>query len=232
MPIRALLRHWDLKASDRVDRYIAISNCVQERIAKFYNRASTVIPPPVDVDRFVPSGSASGTYFLIVSALMRYKRIDIAINAFTRLGMPLKVVGSGEEEATLRSIAGPTVEFLGDLPDREVSRLYSGCLAFVLTANEDFGLAPLEAMASGRPVIALRAGGALDTVVDGKTGHFFEEQTPDALAHAVLAHDYRAFDPVQIRRHAERFGIEVFKTRFLAEVNGLLSTRTFMPASL
>lgn len=210
-PFTSILRTLDRRAARRVDTYIAISRVVQSRIRAFYGRDSIVVSPPVDLDLFTPSGIPSQDYLLVVSALARYKRIDIAIEACNRLELPLKVVGTGEDETRLRGIAGPTVEFLGQLPDPEVARLYRECRAFLFTADEDFGITPLEAMASGRPVVALAAGGALETVVDGETGRFFSEPTVDSLAAVLRGETFEAFDPGRLRLQAERFGIPAFQ---------------------
>jgi glycosyltransferase involved in cell wall biosynthesis len=225
LPWRAAFRRWDQKSAQRVDRYIAISRVVEQRIARYYGRPSAIIPCPVDLETFAPSRTGPKDYFLIVSALMRYKRIDVAVEAFTRIGLPLKIVGEGEDAGRLRAMAGPNVEFLGRLPDREIARLYAECRAFVFTADEDFGITPLEAMASGRPVIAIRAGGALETVVEGQTGRFYSEQTADSLANAVLWGDYQAFDSIRIRRYAESFGVPEFTARFRTEVQRCMADR-------
>jgi glycosyltransferase involved in cell wall biosynthesis len=208
-PLLTYLRTWDRLAADRVDHFVAISREVQRRIRKYYRRDSVIIYPPVEMDRFVP-GEGYEDYFLIVSRLIPYKRIDLAVRAFNELGLPLKIVGDGRDRLALERMAGPNVEFLGRLPDSELQRLLQRCRAFVFPGYEDFGIAPLEANAVGRPVIAYRAGGALDTVVDGKTGLFFDEPTPGSLAAAVRALDDVAFEPEVIRQHASRFDKSVF----------------------
>lgn len=218
-PIRNILRRADLAAANRVDRFIAISNVVQERIRRFYGRDSLVLMPPVDLDLFKPSTESPGDYFLMVSAFRRYKRLDIAIKAFTALKLPLKVVGTGEDESYLRSIASDNVEFLGRRPDAEIARLYAGCRAFVFTSEEDYGITPLEAMASGRPVIAYGAGGVLETVVDGLTGCLYGNQSAEALIDVVRAGHYDRMDPRKIRNHVEQFGIPAFGERLTAEIN-------------
>jgi glycosyltransferase involved in cell wall biosynthesis len=225
-PFAAVLRSLDRRAARRVDQYVAISRVVQSRIRAFYGRDSVLVPPPVDLDVFRPSGTSPSDYLLVVSALMRYKRIDIAVEACTRLMLRLKVVGAGDDEARLRRIAGPTVEFLGQLPDPEVARLYQGCRAFLFTADEDFGITPLEAMASGRPVVALAAGGALETVVEGGTGLFFSEPTADALAAVLQGETFEGFDPARIRRHAESFGVPAFQEMVRGTVDAALKARS------
>jgi glycosyltransferase involved in cell wall biosynthesis len=217
-PLLRSLRSWDKAAADRVDHFVAISEGVRQRIEKFYRRDAVVIHPPVDVERFVPRGPR-GEYFLVVSRLIPYKRIDVAVQAFGQLGLPLKVVGDGRDRRRLEAMASPNVQFLGRLPDRQVEQLLSGCRAFVFPGEEDFGIAPLEAQAAGRPVIAYAAGGALETVVEGVTGLFFREQTPESLAEAVARFDDADFDSAAIRRHAEGFDKGKFKTKLSAFVD-------------
>jgi glycosyltransferase involved in cell wall biosynthesis len=208
------VRLWDEVSSRRVDAYIANSRVVARRIKKRYGRQATIINPPVDTTLYSPQpGGEHGGYFLIVSRMIPYKRLDIAIDAFTKLGLPLKVVGQGRQEAELRARAGSNIEFLGALPDAQVRKLYACCRAFIFPGKEDFGITPLEAQASGRPVIAYGAGGALETVVPHQTGEFFSRQTAEALADVVSRFDERDYDPAAIRRHAENFDREVFKRR-------------------
>jgi glycosyltransferase involved in cell wall biosynthesis len=208
------VRLWDEVSSRRVDAYIANSRVVARRIKKRYGREATVINPPVDTKLYTAQTDGKhGDYFLIVSRMIPYKRLDIAIDAFTGLGLPLKVVGRGRQEAQLRERAGPNIQFLGALPDTEIRKLYANCRAFIFTGQEDFGITPLEAQASGRPVIAYGAGGALETVVPRQTGEFFSEQTPEALAEVVSRFNENDYDPAAIRLHAESFDREVFKRR-------------------
>lgn len=215
------LRSWDLDSAVRVDYYIANSHNVARRIRKFYRRDSAVIHPPIETSRYSPVGPQDvSDYFLVVSRLVGYKRVDLAVQACSRLGLPLKVIGGGPEETALRRLAGPTVEFLGHLPDNEVAARYSSCRALIFAGEEDFGLTPLEAMASGRPVVAFGAGGALETVVDGRTGIFFGEQTVDSLADALTALESCSFVPEELRAHALRFDTQVFTEqikRFIEE---------------
>jgi len=217
--LRSWVQKWDLESAGRVDLYIANSRVVQQRIAAYYGRESAIVPPPIDLRLFTPTGAPTADYFLIVSALMRYKRVDIAVDAFSQMGLQLKVVGDGEEAGLLRRMAGPSVQFLGRLPDAKIADLYANCRAFVFTADEDFGITPLEAMASGRPVIAYRAGGALETVVGGRTGVFFDCQSPESLAEVIRATDFSAFNPVEIRNHAEQFGVPAFTENLHREVD-------------
>ncbi len=212
------LRRWDRETHP--DRYIAISKFVAERIRRAYGRPSEIIYPPVDLERFRLSDEVEG-YFLVVSALVPYKRIELAVEACNRLGRRLIVVGKGGEESRLRRIAGPTVEVVGWLPDEEVARLLSRCRAFLLPGEEDFGITPLEAAASGRPVVALGRGGAMETVVDADacppgeapTGILFPEPTVDSLAEALQEVERRAgeFDARALREHAARFSRSRFR---------------------
>lgn len=222
-PFIAWLRQWDYATAARVDYFIAISPTVAARIAKYYRRESVVIPPPTDTGRFQVAPEHDD-YFLIVSRLVPYKRIDLAIEAFNRLGLPLRIVGGGRDERRLRRLAGKNIQFLGRLPDAQVREQVARCRAFVFPGEEDFGLTPVEAQASGRPVIAYGAGGALATVVEGTTGLFFYEQTSEALAEAVLAFRDDRFDPATIRRHAEEFDTERFMQRFLQFVESKIAT--------
>lgn len=204
------LRRWDEITANRVDFYIAISEEVRRRIRKYYRREATVIHPPIDASRFKVSVQDDG-YFVVLSRLLPYKRIDIAIEAFNRLKLPLKIIGDGRDLERLKKMAGPTVEFLGRIPDDEMYKCLSACRALIFPGLEDFGLAPVEAMACGKPVIAFAGGGALETVNDGVTGVFFYEQTPEAVAEAVSRFDPDRFDPYEIRKHAELFDVSVFK---------------------
>ena len=203
------LRRWDEITANRVDYYVAISNEVRRRIWKYYRRDAVVITPPVETSRF-RVGETDDGYHVIISRLLPYKRIDIAIEAFNKLRMPLKIVGSGRDLERLRGMAGPTIEFLGRLSDDEMQRCLMNCRALVFPGLEDFGLTPVEAMACGKPVIAFAGGGALETVKEGVTGLFFHEQTADALAAAVLNLHADEFDPWTLRRHAEAFDVSVF----------------------
>lgn len=216
-PLLSLLRRWDYAAAQRVDHFVAISSAVQERIRRFYHRESVVIHPPVDTARYTPSGEPPQDYFLVVGRLIPYKRIDLAVRAFTQLGLPLVVVGDGRDRPKLEAIAGRNVTFRGWLPyGEELLTLYRRCRAFIFPGLEDFGIAPVEAQATGRPVIAYAGGGALDTVQEGVTGTFFHQQTPEALAAAVRSFDPAAYDPAACRASAERFSVEVFKHKLLA----------------
>jgi glycosyltransferase involved in cell wall biosynthesis len=207
------LRLWDRLAADRVDRFVAISRAVQERIARTYRRESEVIYPPVRTHQYAPAVQ-SHDYFLIVSRLIPYKRIDLAVQAFNQLGLPLVIVGDGRDRKRLEAMAAPNVRFMGRLDDAALTDLLARCRAFLFPGLEDFGIAPVEAQSAGRPVIAYAGGGALDTVIEGETGIFFGEQTVDSLVDAVrrlMELGDTHFDPAAIRRHAERFAVERFR---------------------
>jgi len=219
-PLLGWLRRWDLAATQRVTAFAAISREVQTRIAEVYGRDSRIIYPPVDTGRFQPAVDHD-EYYLVVSRLVPYKRIDLAVEACTRLGLPLVVIGDGRDRVRLEAMAGPTVRFLGRRPDAERARYMARCRAFLFPGREDFGIAPVEAQASGRPVIAYAAGGALDTVVEGVTGTFFHQPTTESLMEVLRRFDDGAYDPAVIRRHAHQFDTAVFKERlkgFIAQV--------------
>lgn len=204
------LRSWDQLAAQRVDKFIANSETVQRRIQKYYRRDSQVVYPPVDTDKFSISNEPKN-YFLTGGRLVAYKRFDIVVDAFTKLGKPLKIFGSGPELADLKRRAGPNVEFVGRVSDDERARLFAQALAFINPQEEDFGITPVESMAAGRPVIAYRRGGAIETVIDGVTGILFDEQSWEELADTVLQFDANKFDPQKIRAHAEQFATKIFR---------------------
>jgi glycosyltransferase involved in cell wall biosynthesis len=218
-PLAAWLRRWDRRTAAGVHHFVAISRFVADRVRRAYGRPADVIYPPVDVARFrVEEGG--GDYYLVVSALTPYKRVDLAVAAASKLGRRLVVVGSGPEEARVRSLAGPTVELLGWRDDAEIALLYARCRALLFPTVEDFGITPLEAMASGRPVIALGQGGALETVVgpgggEPATGIFFERQSVEDLAEAIQRFESGSprFEPKALRRRAEAFDRPLFKER-------------------
>jgi glycosyltransferase involved in cell wall biosynthesis len=216
-PFLSGLRQWDRHAADRVDRFVAISRTVQRRIYKYYRREAPIIYPPVRTDG-PPIAGEPEDYFLIVSRLVPYKRIDLAVAAFNALGLPLRIIGTGRDRAALEAMARDNIQFLGYLPDEEVRRQMARCRALIFPGEEDFGLAPLEAMAAGRPVIAYGAGGALDYVQEGVTGLLFDSPEPDALAEAVRRMEAYRFDPEVLRRQAERFSV----TRFREEMGAFL----------
>ncbi len=211
------LRSWDIESAQRPDYYVANSYNVAQRIRKYYRRdVAAVIPPPIETERYAPAPpSEVGSHFLIVSRLVGYKRIDLAVQACSQLGLPLRIVGTGPDLAGLKRIAGPTVEFLGRLPDAAVAREFARCRALIFPGEEDFGMTPLECMASGRPVVAFGAGGALETVCDGKTGVLFQSQTAEALAAALAAVSGMEFSPEALQSYAAGFGVKVFEARMM-----------------
>ncbi|MGB9691319.1 MAG: glycosyltransferase [Candidatus Sumerlaeaceae bacterium] len=213
LAMRAWLQQWDVKSSSRVTHFLAPSEYVRERIRRIYQREAIVLPPPVDWNRYSMIERLPSEFFLVVSALEPYKRVDVAVEACNRLRVPLKVVGTGTQLRRLRRLAGPTVEFLGWVSDSQLAALYSCARAVLFPADEDFGIVPLEAMASGCPVIAYRKGGALETVVEGHTGIFFDQQTPESLCAAIEKFEDMNFDEDFGRRHAQRFSRDIFKER-------------------
>ncbi len=217
-PVLAKLARWDRDTAGRVDRYVANSHYVAGRIRRYYNRGSDVVYPPVNTTFYRPDGlSGPEPFFLAVSALVPYKRLDVAIEAATLTRTPLKIVGRGPQEAQLRRQAervGASVEFTGWLPDEQIRSLYQRCRAVLMPGVEDFGMVPVEAQACGRPVIALGEGGAVESVVDGETGILVRDRSVEAFATAMDAAATRAFDPAVIRRHAETFGKDRFKELF------------------
>ncbi len=215
------LRRWDVKTGQLPTYLIASSNHVAQRIQNYYNREPVVIHPPVDVSFFKPSNKDEG-YYLVVSALSPYKRVDLAIKAFNQLKWPLKIIGSGPEERRLKQIAGPTVELLGWMTDTDLREAYVACRAIVFPGEEDFGIVPLEAMACGKPVIAYGSGGVIESVIpvqninaNTPTGVFFYQQTPEAIIEALKYFESRfaLFDSCQIREHVEPFDRQYFKQK-------------------
>jgi glycosyltransferase involved in cell wall biosynthesis len=226
-PVMARIARWDRETADRVDRYVAISHYVAGRIARYYNREATVVYPPVDTRFFTPDGSVVERYGLIVSALVPYKRIEIAIEACRQARIPLKIVGHGPERQALQreaSTSGADVEFLGRLSDEEIRGLYRRAGVVMLPGEEDFGIVPLEAQACGRPVVALARGGALETVVPETTGLLVDELSAPAFADALVRAMDRRFDSRDIRQHAERFGRERFGDEMEALVASIAGT--------
>ncbi|OJI06359.1 hypothetical protein BK004_04320 [bacterium CG10_46_32] len=203
------LRIWDYVASQRVDHFIANSQFVAARIKRYYNRDATVIYPPVDVKNYPILPRMN--YFVMVSRLRPYKKVDIAIRAFNRLNMPLVIIGDGEERDALRALASPTIHFMGNVDERTKKKLLAGALGFIHPQEEDAGISAIEAMAAGTPVIAYGAGGALETIIPGETGVFFEEQTWQSLADAVIRFKRQSFDYQRIRVHAQQYSRERFE---------------------
>jgi len=208
------LRKWDLRAAQQPNYYIANSQIVAERIREIYGREAVVIPPPIEVDRFKLSNHADD-YYLILSRLVSYKRIDLAVEACKRLNRRLLIIGDGPDRQRLERLAGPKTKFLGRQPDRMVNHYASRCRALLFPGEEDFGMVPLEVNAAGRPVIAYRAGGALETVVDGVTGVFFNAPTSNSLVDAIEDFETRSWHQHTLREHAEKFDRRVFAFRVL-----------------
>lgn len=215
------LRIWDQLAAQRVDRFLANSETVQQRIAKYYRRESTVVYPPVDISAFTP-GDGGGGYYLIGGRLVSYKRYDVAVQAFNKLGIPLVIFGSGPEEKRLRAMAKPNISFTGRVSAERLAELYRNAIAFLHPQEEDFGIAAVESLASGRPVIAYNRGGATETITDGVTGAFIDEQSWEALADTVLRFNPSRFEPAVLRRHAEQYAPERFQERIRSIVNETL----------
>jgi len=206
------MRLWDNASSDRVDYFIANSQNVSKRIWKHYRRESVVIHPPVRCNLFNIS-DIDEDYFLIVSRLQEYKRIDIAIEAFNELGLPLVIIGDGPDRKKLEVMAKNNIKFLGRESDEVIKEYYAKCRAFIFPGEEDFGITPLEAMASGRPVIAYRKGGALETIIEDKTGVFFDNQTYEDLVDTIRRFENMTFNKKEIRSHAETFDEYIFKEK-------------------
>src|SRR5205085_344085 len=210
--ITGALRAQDRREADNVDLFIASSRVTRERIRSMYQRDATVIYPPINVGEFHVADKIE-PYFLVVSRLLPYKRVDIVIEACNRLNLPLVVIGDGPDRMRLQRMAGPTVTMCGRLPRRDVLKHLAVCQALIMPGEEDFGLTPLEANASGRPVIAYQAGGALETVIEEQTGWFFAEQSPAALVSVLrrVAQE-RPLNTQVLRAHALRFDIESFQS--------------------
>jgi glycosyltransferase involved in cell wall biosynthesis len=213
---------WDAATAGRVHRYIANSRHVAQRIGRYYNRRSVIVYPPVDTDFFRPSGAPPEPVALVVSALVPYKRVELAIEAARLAGLPLTIAGDGPERGRLEAMAGPDVTFIGSPSDAGVRDLYNRAQVVVLPGEEDFGLVPVEAQACGRPVVALARGGALETVVDGVTGLLVAEATPQAFAGALRRVQGMAFDRDAIRAHAERFSKAAFIAGIGRELDAVL----------
>jgi glycosyltransferase involved in cell wall biosynthesis len=238
-PAVLYLKFWDKIAAQRPDEFIAISKEVQKRIKKYYNRDSEIIYPSLSLSNRGPvesNPSRQGShslhavgnpssfvtpYFLIVSRLVPYKKIDLAVKTFNKLKLSLKIIGKGSQMKKLKQMAGPTVEFLGYLTDKELVEYYSGCRALVFPGFEDLGLTILEAQSFGKPVIAFRAGGAIETIVEKKTGIFFDKQSVESLEKSIGQFGILKFDPWDCIRQAERFGFEKFKSMFTNRIGDL-----------
>jgi glycosyltransferase involved in cell wall biosynthesis len=209
-PVMNRMARWDRDTAGRADRYVAISHYVAGRIARYYNREAKVVYPPVDTSFFTPDGSAPEAFALVVSALVPYKRVQVAVDACAAAGVPLKVVGDGPERPALERAARGQVEFLGRRSNDEVRMMYRRASVALLPGEEDFGIVPLEAQACGRPVVALNRGGALETIVPGVTGELVDDPSAEGFARAIATAMTRNYDAAALRVHAERFGRERF----------------------
>jgi glycosyltransferase involved in cell wall biosynthesis len=215
-------RQWDWIAAQRVDRYVANSETTRRRIARYFTREAEVVHPPVEIERFTPG--TVGDHYAVLSELMPHKRIELAVRAFNQLRRPLVVIGDGPDARRLQRIAGSTIRFTGRVTDAEVARLLATSRALVVTATEEFGIAAVEAQAAGRPVIALDEGGVTESVQEGRTGVFYEQATPEALAQAVAAFDPRSIDPADCVANAQRFGLEAFAHGIRVNVDEALAS--------
>jgi glycosyltransferase involved in cell wall biosynthesis len=230
-PMMRALRKWDERASHYPDHFVANSKTVAARIQRAYGRTAEVIHPPIDVNRFHPSPEQED-YYLVLARLISYKRIDLAIEACSRLGRRLLVIGDGPDRDRLMAKAGPTVQFLSRLSDAEVEYYAARCRALLFPGEEDFGMAPLELAAAGRPTIAYRAGGAAETIIDGVTGIFFDRQEASDLAEAMVRFERQEWSAKLLRGHAEGFGIDIFQARFrqfLARVGAPIPEEALLP---
>jgi glycosyltransferase involved in cell wall biosynthesis len=231
------IRTWDRVAADRPDFFIANSKTTAARIKKYYGRESAIVYPPVDTEAVGVGPQSSGVggptptndYFLIVSRLSPYKKIEVAVETMNKLNLPLVVVGEGMPKYVeyLKSVAGPKTKFLGFLPDRKIKEYYAGCRTFLFPGEDDFGIAPVEAMSFGKPVIALRRGGATETIIEGVTGEFFNEPTVEVMADAIrrFAEKEREYDSEKIREQAEKFSKEKFVENFRKEIGNVIQIR-------
>jgi len=227
-PVVGYLKAWDRIAAQRPDKMIAISEEVKKRIKKYYDRDSEIIYPPISLPttdyslqqnkKAVISSQSTNSFFLIVSRLVPYKKIDLAIKVFNKLNLPLKIIGKGSQESKLKAIANPNIEFLGYLTDEELVKYYKGCRALIFPGKEDFGLTTVEAQSFGKPVIAFKGGGTQESVIDGKTGIFFDSQTQKSLEEGVLKFMKKKFDPENCIRQAQRFNIKEFRQKLEEEI--------------
>ncbi|HEB01387.1 MAG TPA: glycosyltransferase family 4 protein [Candidatus Portnoybacteria bacterium] len=222
MPLLHYVRLWDQASSERVDYFIANSRTTQQRIKKYYRRDSQVIYPPVDVEKFTPGKENKG-YFLIVSRLSPYKRIDLAVEAFNKLELPLIIIGQGPQRKFLQRLAQKNIKFLGWQPEEKVRQYYQNCQAFIFPGEEDFGITAVEAMAAGKPVLAFRKGGVTETVIEGSTGEFFDDPVPEVLADGVrrLQRNLKNYDSQVIRNQVEKFS----RQRFEKEIKEFIESK-------
>ena len=225
-PVMAAMARWDAATAQRVDRFVAISRYVAARIGRYYNRVASIVYPPVDTAFFSPAAVPPESHFLVVSALVPYKRIELAIAACRHLGARLRIVGDGPELARLERAAGGQVEFLGPLTNEEIRDEYRRALAVILPGEEDFGIVPVEAQACGRPVVAFGRGGALETVIDGDTGVLFDEPTAASLAGALERAAAMRVDEARLRTHAAQFSRE----RHIQQLRAVIDETIAAPA--
>ena len=219
--LRKQMQKWDVATAKGVGHFIAISTCVKERIQRIYGRDSQIIFPPVDVDNY-PDGF-DGCYYLIVSALVPYKRVDLAIKAFNELGYPLKIIGSGPDVSRLKNMAAKNIHFEGWLSNEQIKASYSGCRAFIFPQEEDFGITAVEAQAAGKPVIAYKKGGALDTVIEGKSGVFFDNNDVKSLVDAIKHFESQTFESSEIRANSLKYSTKRFKDEIVEITNRCMS---------
>ncbi len=219
-PFITYLRIWDKEASLRVDEFWSISNFIKERVKKYYSKESQIIYPPVNINKFYVEDGV-GDYFFMAGRLVSYKRFDLAVKTFNQIGLPLKIVGTGPELKKLKSLAKKNIEFLGLVSDEKLAKLYANAQACIFPQEEDFGIVPLESMASGRPVIAYRAGGATETVIENKTGVFFNEQNSESFQAAIEKFSQIKFSPEVCRKRANEFDIEIFKNKISEALMGV-----------
>ncbi len=230
LPVSHYLRTWDTISATRVHGFIANSACVADRLRTYYGRRSTVIYPPVATELFAPvPPERLGDFYLMVGELVPYKRADLAVEAFNRLGRKLVVIGGGETFTTLRAMAGPNITLIGRQNLAQLQWHYARCRALIFPGEDDFGIVPVEAMASGRPVIAYNRGGATESVVDGVTGLFFETQTVEAIMDAVLRSETMAWNTEAIVARAAQFDGAHFRSRFKAYIDARLAARDTNP---
>lgn len=222
LPFLGFVKWWDEIAANRPDYMIAISNEVKERIKKYYNRDSIVVFPPIGLENKKTKKLKKEDYFLIVSRLEAYKRVDLAVKAFNKLGRELIIVGSGSEKEKLMKLSKKNIKFLGEVSDTELSVVYQKAKAFIMPQNEDFGITAIEAFSFETPVIAYKKGGSVDTVIDGKTGLFFEEQTPSDLIKAIRRFDRMKFDGQYLKNHSKNFSKENFRKIILDRIESYL----------
>lgn len=229
-PLGHYIRNWDAVSSMRVDGFVANSDNVRRRVGRYYNREAAVVYPPVAVEDFSPvPADQVEDYYLMVGELVAYKRPDLAVEAFNRMGKRLVVIGGGEMLETVRKLAGPTVTILGSQKFDVLRHHYARCRALIFPGEEDFGIVPVEAMASGRPVLAYRRGGALETVVEGVTGLFFDTQSADSIAEGVRQMEATEFDVAAILAHAQGFSTAEFRRRMSSELAGMVQTARARP---